>query len=433
MPTILLVTVGGSSAPVVGAIAAYQPDYVAFIASKDQPDPPRSGSYVTVDGPGEPCDVRPEQKCPHCKTVIAPRQSKASLVAQAGLAPGRYEVVQVEPDDLNDAYGTLRTVFADLRQRFPQDDLVADYTGGTKTMSAALMLAALERGDCSLSLMTGQRSDLQRVDDGTELATAVDARSWRVQRSLALAEELFDRFDYAAAQRSLEGVVRDVGLTPLLRASVQRRVQLCRGFDTWDRFDHAGAFTLLQSFAQALGPTWQALLALTGRGKTTGFAPVFDLLQNAERRAAASHHRFDDAVARLYRAIELLAQVQLERRHELRSGDLDVAKLPEALRPTYEMRRHEGKVRLGLQDSYALLVALNDPLGVAFTRVQGPLANALLSRNQSILAHGLTPITEREYRSLAEHVETLLMVAAELGVRLGQRPRQFPPMRDILP
>ena len=424
MSTTLIVTVGGASAPIISAIREHQPTFVAFVTSKDQRDPPRPGSYVTVDGLGEPCDVRAEQKCSNCKTVLTPRQANPSIVARTGLAPDTYQTIQVEPDDLNEAYADLRDLLATLRQRFPDARLIADYTGGTKTMSAALTLAALERGDCELALMAGQRTDLVRVTDGTQTAAAVDTRSWRVQRSLTLAEELFDRYDYAAAERSLAAVVREVGLTPPLRSNIQRRVQLCRGFDAWDRFDHAGAFALLQPFAATLGVHWTSLLALTGRGKTSGYEAVFDLRRNAERRAART--AYDDAVARLYRATELLAQLRLKQAYQLDTSDLELSLLPETLRAPYHTKADaKGKVRLGLQAAYTLLGELNDPLGAAYTHVSGPLENALLQRNRSILAHGNQPVGQSAYHDLNTQLQHLL-ATAQTTLKLGREPSQFP-------
>ncbi|MEI7644326.1 MAG: TIGR02710 family CRISPR-associated CARF protein [Chloroflexales bacterium] len=431
MFTVLVLTVGGSSAPILSAIRDHQPDFVVFIASKDQPDKPNSGSYVTVDGPGVPCDVRSAVKCPACKAEVSPRTASPSIVARVGLAPAAYQVVQIEPDDLNEAYADVRMLLADLRIRFPDAALIADYTGGTKTMSAALTLAAIERGDCALALVSGPRGDLVRVTDGTQMSAAVDVRNWRVQRSLTLADDLFNRYDYAAAEQSLAGIMRDVGLTPPLRSAVQRRVQLCRGFDAWDRFDHSAAFALLQPFADSLGTHWKALLALTGRSKSSGYEPIFDLLRNAERRA--SRARFDDAVARLYRATELLAQTRLNLQYGVNTSDLDTAKLPEPLRVVYGSSPEEDdKVRLGLQKAYALLGALSDPLGVAFTSVSGPLNNALTRRNHSILAHGNIPLYQADYTDLHAHLHTLIN-AARSALKLGREPVQFPTLTEIAP
>lgn len=430
MSTILILTVGGASAPLVGSISTYSPDYVVFITSKDQLDRKQSGSYMMVDTAGEPCDVRPEVKCPACKAVVTARQSKPAIVVQAGLSAEQYVVHQVEADDLNDAYVTIRRVLAELRRDNAEARLLADYTGGTKTMSAALALAALERGDCELTLMTGARSNLQRVDEGTELATAVDTLGWRARRRISIAEELFDQYDYRAAQTTLEELAREMALPPALRNDVQQRVRLCRGFDAWDCFDHQAAQNLLQPFAKQLGAHFQTLLALNGKTKNSGYEQVHDLMRNAERRA--DRGRYDDAVARLYRTAELLAQIRLELQYNLQTSDILVERLPEALRATYSAGRgDDGKIRLGLQAAYALLSNLNDPLGAIYEQQRKPLGTALTVRNHSILAHGRNPVGAAGYQELSGLVNKLIEVARDV-LRLGKSSPQFPPLREIL-
>lgn len=429
MQTVLIIAVGGSSTPVVTAINDYQPDFVAFVASQDAGG--KGGSARTVIGVGNVADLRNERRCPSCGEVIEPKSGKPSIVAQVGLASDRFEVHTVPPDDLSENYATCRRVMADLRRRFPDARMLVDYTGGTKTMSSALVLAAVERGDCELSLVTGQRSDLIRVTDQTETAMPVDTLGLRADRRMALAEELFDGRAYRSAQATLKEFGRAAALPARLRDTMDVRIQLCGGFDAWDRFDHSLAEQRLRPFAGQLGELWSALLAINGKAKTTGYEPVFDLRHNAERRKERA--RYDDATARLYRAVELLAQRRLQLEHELDTGDLDLQRLPEPLRAGYEARRErdDGKIKLGLQEAYELLVALDDPLGHVYAGMRKPLANALKHRNGSILAHGSTPIDERGYLDLAGQLETLIEQAGP-AIKMGRAPRQFPRLKEIL-
>ncbi len=428
MNTILVIAVGGSSAPVVTAIKGYRPELVAFIVSADQNG--RPGSQGTVDGAGNVCDARAERRCPNCNEVIEPKHGKPSIVAETGLRPEQYEKHTVPPDDLGESYATCRGALADLRGRFPDAHMIADYTGATKTMSSALFLAAVERGDCDLSLVSGQRRDLTRVADQTESAMLIDTLGVRAERRLVVAEELFDSYAYRSAESTLEEFGRGVPLPAPLREKVQARIALCRGFDAWDRFDHRFAEEMLRSFAGKLGELWAYLLAINGKGKYGGYEAVFDLMRNAERRALRA--RYDDAVARLYRGIELLAQRRLLLEYELDTSDLAPQKLPGSLGQTYEGRREreDAKIKLGLQEAYDLLIALDDPLGQAYAGVRKPLANALKHRNSSILAHGLAPIDERGYQELAGQV-TALIEQAGAAIRLGRAPRQFPKLEEI--
>jgi CRISPR-associated protein (TIGR02710 family) len=130
---------------------------------------------------------------------------------------------------------------------------------------------------------------------------------------------------------------------------------------------------------------------------------VQDLLDNARRRAA--EHRHDDAVARLYRAIEAIAQIRLRENHgvsDTKAVPLD--QLPETLRQEWTSRARDGAVMLGLRDAYRLLNELGDELGRQFVDcgLDDEERSPLVARNASILAHGFAPVGDKTYNQLWE-------------------------------
>lgn len=396
MSSILVVTVGGKPQPIQRAILDYRPDYVYFVASG--PD----GSISQIPG----------------------------VVQATGLKESQYSECVVIADDLNDCFSKIYAVLKEIRATQGMCRVIADYTGGTKTMSGALILAALEDGQSELSLVTGDRPNLVRVDDGTEMAMQVGTSMVQLHRRLTLVETLFDRYDYSAAQTVLGDLARKVSLPPDAQSIVQQHMQLARGFDAWDTFHHARAYTLLKAFAGQLGGCWSTLLKLTEKIGNTGYEPVFDLVLNAER--CAVRQRYDDAVARLYRAVELLAQRRLHDKHKIDTGNVDLTQVPLTLQDHYgALPRTRDRVAIGQQEAYRLLQALGDPLGEAYRSIQGPLETALSSRNHSILAHGSQPIGEDAYRTLHGLIRSLLEEVAK-PLRTGRMPTQFPALGEIL-
>ncbi len=409
MSTLLVITVGGSCAPVITAVRGYAPDFVCFFASAGP-----HGSRVMVDGQGHPCT-----------------SNGANIITQTGLRPEQFEIVDLaEPDSLPDCYAAMRAALARLATDRPGWRLVADYTSGTKTMSVALSLAALEAG-WQLSLVRGTRTDLVKVLNGSEMAALVNAWEVRADQQINEARRLFNAHAYAAAGALLESLARTGPLSYELQRSVTRWVGLCRAFDAWDRFDHARAHQLLEPYQSRTVPQWRFLKALMGWERATGYEPILDLMRNAERRAARG--RYDDAVARLYRALEMLAQTRLgERTPSLTTGDLDVSLLPDGLRKKYEALRDpsDGKIKLGLRQDYELLAELDDPLGRVYRQHENALLNVLSRRNNSILAHGKIPLTKGDYQEAAQLIETMVRQGlGELGVR-WQAP-QFPQWDDV--
>ena len=419
MPTILVMTVGGSCAPILTALRAYQPSHVCFCASSG----PR-GSRASVDGPGDPCGDRRKATCPTCGNAFLLGSPKgANIVTQAGLREPAYSISELEePDAFRECYMTIWERLAKLEAEYPGSRYIADYTGGTKTMTAALCAAALDRG-WELSLVQGARADLVKVRDGTEMAGLVNSVDVRARQALALARLLFNGYAYASAAELLQVQLRTAPLSPDLQRELTVWVTLCRAFDAWDHFDHVRARSLLETCKERCLDQWKFLFRLTG--PQPGYMPVMDLVRNAERRA--SRGRYDDAVARCYRALELLAQLRLKARGcLLDGGDLDVSRLPEPLRPSYEaLRDSGGRVKLGLRQDYELLVALGDSLGAAFAEQTGPLLDMLSHRNASILAHGSTPVSSDVWHRIHETSTTFIALGLEAVKGTCDAP-QFP-------
>lgn len=134
------------------------------------------------------------------------------------------------------------------------------------------------------------------------------------------------------------------------------------------------------------------------RAKSAGKLLLADLLANARRRG--DECRYDDAVARLYRAIELAAQIVFARDYGHHTGRIPENFLIErGLESKYRSRLAEGYARLGLRDAYELLADLDHELGKTFVS-NDQILKYLDSRNESILAHGLSSVGYKAYQSL---------------------------------
>ena len=239
-----------------------------------------------------------------------------------------------------------------------------------------------------------------------------------------IATLLFNHGDVAAAARVLDEAKRQAE-TPV-RRGLNTLHQLCEAYDLWDRFHHRDARTRLLNVtktphdlmvwypnsAYRLISTVERHVRWLERLPHDCRAFVCDLLANADR--CADRGRYDDGVARLYRACEAAAQFRLA---ELRltdkpDGKVPYERLPEPLRTQWSSRLEDGLVRLGLQDDYALLNAVADPLGERFVQLglNDRLHSPLNDRNNSILAHGQAPLSIRGYTNLRDVLLSLLEV-----------------------
>ena len=420
MKKILILSVGGSSEPIVNAINFYKPDFVYFFCSSGH-----KGSAATIDGPGEPCGNKNKSKCSECGYEYYIGNPKGKAVAfQVGLSKDKYEIVSVDdPDDLNLCYSTLIKISKSIREIYPEAQIIANYTGDTKTMSVAMALVGIITEEWDLSLNKGPRLDIVKVKSGD---IPVVINKWQIfaEQSLVSAAKILENYDYALA----EAIISEPffhPLEPLFEARLFRARQLCKTFDCWDKFEHEKALELLQPYGENFSDYIIILKRILRKTKATGYELVGDLLNNAERKSMQKH--YDDAIARLYRATELFAQIRIEKTKGYKLGKLTLKELEKELRPEYSKYMMENdKLLLGLREDYELLYEMKDDIGKEFKENEGSLLNALNYRNSSILAHGITPLEEEDYNLVSENLKGFILKAAkkiDLHLELKQLPQ----------
>lgn len=413
MRRILMVTVGGSHQPIVRSIQQNAPDYTCFLCSAD--DGKNKGSHNQVLGQGNVCSSR----------FGLERPDLPNIVTQTQLTPDAYEVRQVaDCDHLSECYLAAYQWIEQMHRQHPDATILVDYTGGTKSMTAGLAAAALDDGQCEIQLVSGVRQDLVKVVDQTEFVRPVRVWDAQLARRFRLARTALDRYDYAGAVGVLEDAAARFA-SPTTMGKVQRWLSLSRGFDAWDRFDHAIAQRLLQPYRKYVVP-YALVLDRIVDGKGDGFECVEDLLQNAGRRAA--QQRYDDAVGRFYRALEMTVQVWLKTRYDLETGNVDLEKVPEAHRVSLaKYADDKGILKTPLLASWDLAAAFpDDPLGQHFHGQRNRLLNFSTVRNASLFAHGSRPITPGDYREHAGFVDDFIRTAITLAAAAKNGKRRPP-------
>jgi hypothetical protein len=361
-------------------------------------------------------------------------QKLPNIAMQAELPADSYEVWEVPPDDLDAAVGTMLEAIAKLKQRFPQTEVVADYTGGTKTMTAALVMAALESESVQLRLVTGARGDLIQVHDGSQMGVAVSAERIRLRRAMAPYIAAWDRYAYGEAADGLYRLPAPQSAD--LRAELQITLDMSRAFDAWDRFDHSAARRQCGVYRRRLGPVmgnslkFLDILASPADPKRMP-ARLWDLWLNARRRAAQG--RYDDAVARLYRLIEWTAQWLLEEKG-IDTSNLRRDQIPSdmSIAPN-----RDGKYQAGLVTAWELVGqhVPGPPAEFAFSE-RKRMRDYILTRNDSILAHGDTPINQAEWNRFSGWVQdAMIPLLKHAGTKAGFRmePPQLPTTRPWCP
>ncbi len=402
---VLAITVGGEPAPILNAIRSGKPDYVLFLASTS----PKGGSK---------------------RQLLETTDKGPPIVKEAHLEEGSFEIVDLpDPDDMDMCFQLMIEAMEAATARLSPTRKIADYTGGTKTMSAALVIAALHLG-WQLELVTGPRKDTIKVISGTESPVAVMLASVRFYQLEREAEILFDSHDFRALEELLEhGLKTPPPLPSDKRTRVQNFLVLSRAFRLWDNFQYEEALEVIRAVARCCPKHVETLAQIVGK-ETPSYKLVSDLLGSAMRRA--ENGLFDDALLRLYRAVEILAQLRLLREYNLDTGEFDPTQIPEPLREEFIGQvKEKGKATAGLLDSYRILDSLCDPLGELFAeRWEKRLRELMGYRNRSFLTHGLSPIGEEEWEKAKELAFGFVQEAAEI-LALDLKPVRFPKFCDL--
>jgi CRISPR-associated protein (TIGR02710 family) len=400
--TVLIVTVGGSHQPIVTAIRELAPDYVCFICTSRDSGTGKPGSDIQVTGKGMVIKAKPSDE----------RPTLPNIPQQLQLQADTFEHEVVAADDLDNAFGVISATITHLRQRFPSARLVADYTGGTKSMSAGMVMAALEEDAVELHLVTGNRADLVKVSDGTQYSAIAISDGIRLHRATAPYLAGWKRFAYDEAAAGLESI--SPPKDNLLRGRMFRARDLSRAFAAWDRFDHDEARRHLDNYAPVVARDLQqhinTLRCLTGNSPRKEPMQLFDLWRNAERRAAQG--RYDDAVARVYRLLEWSAQWLLKSCCGIDSSEVPPDRIPAGM---FLSPGRDGKIQVALFAAWEMVGALtNGPAAEFFRSQRTTLLSHLQMRNHSILAHGFTPINKAEWLDFSGWCQkTLLPVMLE--------------------
>ena len=325
-----------------------------------------------------------------------------------------YEIAILEDiDDFNGCFESFERMIwkYDLFSE-GKHEIIMDYTSGTKTMSAAMACCGMFYSKDLISVSGDRKKGV--VSLGTE--TIKYQNLYKVYDKFALmrVRNYFNANRFYTATEIMEGVVDE-------SINKDNLLNLLRAYYSWDNMDFELAYDYMRNvdlngfelseIKDHLKINLKALGAIV-RSPHENLKNCYilaSLINNSIRRA--EEYKYDDAIARLYRAFELIAQIRLNS-YRVNSSDIDVDLLKENnVSPEFidelEKTRDGGKIKIGLIKDFELLAELDDDLGNHFAENRNRINNLIIKRNNSILAHGLESLDKDDFDSFEELVESL--------------------------
>ncbi|WP_152971914.1 TIGR02710 family CRISPR-associated CARF protein [Desulfatitalea tepidiphila] len=395
---LMIVSLGGSPEPIRLSIGRYRPEQVIFFASHD--------------------------------SAALAGETLAALDYKPRLA---FEITE-DPNSLLECFRKARQCVQRARiSGLAPDRVMLDYTGGTKVMTAALLLAGIDQR-YHYNYVGGDRRDKEGVGvvlSGHErLFTEMSPWAVWAEEERRQIVTLFNRRRYAAVIEIIDGLLEN-DLPTSIGGYFKFVRQAAYAFLRWDQFELKQAMGQLQkaqdllaahrrdfpnaeldAFRDELGLLSMRLEDILTQTKDL-MEPhpllVADLLNNARRQMADK--RNDDAAARIYRALELYGQICFRQSTGLDNDAVPPSAVPAEIRAEFEAKYRDTKtqkLKLPLQATFRFLRHSGHEAGERFQARQNEIKKIQSNRNHSILAHGLKPVSDKAVESVFATVAAFL-------------------------
>ena len=397
--TALIVTIGKATEPTIKRIDGLNPDLVYFIHSKKS------------------------------------KENSLFIIEETNLDNYRFKLLD-DHESVDDAFAKASECINELKKE--DFNIITDFTVGTKPMTAGLVMASIEHG-CDYKYV-GEANEFSREDELGPVKSGFEKNKDQENpyEKYAINEfksgrEFFDKYQFSASLENFSHASDKLNESDLkLRSDLF--IKLVSFYDSWDKFnfhnDLASIILEIESnsslneyFTQEI-PNFYSQMKKNLDFLNKNSNPMYylpDLLNNARRRICEG--KYDDAVARLYRVLELIAQLQLlkfrivdeETLKEKRTFQIDKEKLKKKASKKalgeidswnpYGWKYSNKKYleRLDLSGDYSLLNILSCEKRNDLEKTSQELYKFYLNidsrvklRNKSILAHGLNALDKRD-------------------------------------
>lgn len=386
----LILTTGFSPEPLILTITCLEPEKVFFLCTKD------SERYLN------------------------------RIVDESGLLPAQFDKAVIERSDGLDVYERVKEKWAE----WGFGRIAVDMTGGTKTMVGGAAVAGAFLKNVDLLYVDSKFGwILGKSYPGSERIIRLN-NPFDVFGDLEEKEgiKLFNSYNYATCESvfgELGGLCRDP------RRFEYEKI-LSQGYGAWDQFDFSKAYSKIKEAiktAKRYGIRYDKrldkqleILRILRKSPQTDFFDllkddsfvnhlVVDIFCNAARRFEQG--RYDDAIIRLYRILELLAQHRLACKDidtgNVRIEDLGVVEEFENLTDKMYGAKRGISEKIGLMDAYILLCAFRDEF--LDENELKELKEQLSVRNELWIVHRGRLGTDKNYVRFRDYVKERLKKA----------------------
>ena len=368
--------------------------------------------------PEKVCFFIPESRKPFVESEVP---------AQLPKMPERWDwIISPDPENFAQSHKELAAQFPSLLKTWSVSagELTIDLASATPAMAAAMTLVGFPYTSRVLTLSQAgleQQSDPKAIVVGGTTRIWNQSNPWDEEASRIRQEacDYFNQGTFGAAARVFRLIEVRVsgGLKPLYRALADT----AEGYRLWEEFHYRQAWEKLKTAAKALdlasawgGPAGMGnflravkenlrfleQIVLDPQEIKTGLG--YDLFAQAKRRTER-HRDVEVGVRVLLRALEVMAQSQLNKHYHIKSWDVNLDQLPESLKDTCRacyLNDVDGKYRLPLHAQFQALSGLGDVKGQAFMAQWPKMKSLIDAADHAVLGYGFEAIKTERFHQL---------------------------------
>lgn len=267
---------------------------------------------------------------------------------------------------------------------YPDSEIIINYTYGSSKLTAIAVIVARLYG---LKIQ-----NKLEIDDTTKISKFDIVEEKTNGSTMYIIKKLFNSYHFLIAKELLEEKYADFGLIKQMFSEI---IDLYLKWDSFEYIDKEydeliNFFTTLDTLPKNV----EALEILSDKDNDLfNSYRIADLINNSKRRI--EEKKYDDAIIRLYRTLELIAEVQLAEKHGIQKNDIHINELKEldierkAIQTLIDRLDYKyPKYNLSLTSAFFLLQKLYDDVGKHYYYNKDSYQQLFQKRNISILVHG---------------------------------------------
>lgn len=292
-------------------------------------------------------------------------------------------------------------------KEFYDTEILINITHGSSKVSAVALIVSKLYG---LKIM----DKLQIEDTTTYEKFDVIEKGKNNHKPMYYIKKLFNNYDYKLAKEVLHENYNPYEKTENMFEEI---IDI---YEKWDSFDYENYnFNNIERYftnIKGLTENKEAIKVLNDKNNENyNSYRIADLINNAMRRI--EEERYDDAIIRLYRVLELIGEVELHEKYGIRKTDVHIedinnldieksAKINIKKRLDFKYPRYQ----IPLTTTYFILQKLYDEVGLYYSKNKQKYQELFQKRNVSVLVHGNHKYETSEITEMLERVTDLALV-----------------------